>query len=145
MFLTHRLGTSCIWHFTPRVLNLVSLYLTHLLEVADPIQPPGSHICSEAVSRLSSEDRYRAHLFAVHPRLLYCHPVTWTSIDPEHHTRRRRTEHLNEHQCVLVVFTFTLSVILALQISRSRQTGAYLSTGTRTKSDGLMFLLSTVV
>lgn len=39
---------------------LYFLSVSHLLEVADPVQPPGSHVSSEAVGRLCREHSQRA-------------------------------------------------------------------------------------
>lgn len=69
---------------------------TNLLGVADPVEPPGGHVSSEAVGRLSREHGQRAPLRRVHPRLLQGHPLTVAGTDPEHQAARQRGGKLNK-------------------------------------------------
>lgn len=68
--------------------DMTPLELTHLLEVADPEQPPGGHVGGEAVSGLSGEHSQGTSFRAVHPRLLYGGSVPAAATDPEHQAER---------------------------------------------------------
>lgn len=83
-------------------LGFIILSLTHLLEVADPVQPPGSHIGSEAVGVLSSEHSQTASVRPIHPRLLYRYSVLVSAADPEHQAgRTRESESSSLSKCII--------------------------------------------
>lgn len=69
----HQSQPKCVQSFTIAkqrcafILPCVFLSVAHLLEVTDPVQPSGSHVSREAVSRLSSEDRHGASFRPIHP------------------------------------------------------------------------------
>lgn len=137
---------------------------SHLLEVADPEEPPGGHVSCEAVGSLSREHSQRTSFWPIHPRLLDRHSVLVAFVDPKQQAGRHQHQvyqlisvlhqqfsnlqiHLFYWQKLdhLIFKIFKKFDDLTICSSVDNKWELNLSTGMSTRSDGLMFFFSRIV